>query len=313
MIAVGVGVLWGLLAGWLTLRQLCAASVRWYRSPDGDDRDLAPTATRPSHTPSHDSWSLPSCGATGATPSGRADGVGYPTVQSRRDPAGRLVSLVGSVVSAVGLVGRAMRRLVGRSPDPAADRRCGAVVVLAGVLVAVHPLLAVVPLAGATVGPALVERRRARQQISRVVDELPDVVDLLRLTTTAGLPVTAAVSAIGGRPGGVVGVALVRAAAQVARGGTTADTLASLLDALGPPIRPLVDALADHDRYGTALAPALDRLSVETRLQRRRQAEEAARRLPVSLLFPLVLTVLPAYVLLTIVPLLVGSFSSLHL
>jgi tight adherence protein C len=291
MIAIGVGVLWGLLAGWWTLRQLCAASVRWYRSPGDDDGSMAPAATRPSQD--------------GQIPSRLGERAA--------EPAGRLFSLVGPVASAVGLVGRTVRRLAGRPPDPAADRRCGVVVVVAVVLVAVHPLLAVVPLAGATVGPALVERRRARRQTSRVVDELPDVVDLLRLTTSAGLPVSAAVSAIGGRPGGVVGVTLVRAAAQVAHGGTTADTLASLLDALGPPIRPLVDALADHDRYGTALAPALDRLAVETRLQRRRQAEEAARRLPVSLLFPLVLTVLPAYVLLTIVPLLVGSFSSLHL
>ena len=42
-------------------------------------------------------------------------------------------------------------------------------------------------------------------------------------------------------------------------------------------------------------------------------AREAARRLPVSLLFPLVLTTLPAFVILTIVPLLVGSFRMLRL
>jgi pilus assembly protein TadC len=57
----------------------------------------------------------------------------------------------------------------------------------------------------------------------------------------------------------------------------------------------------------------LDRVSVDCRLRRRRAAEEAARRLPVTLLFPLVLTTLPAFALLTIVPLLVGSFSSLSL
>jgi tight adherence protein C len=160
--------------------------------------------------------------------------------------------------------------------------------------------------------PRFAARRQARRHVAAVVDELPDVVDLLRLTTSAGLPVTSAIRAIGGRPGGVIGATFVRASSRVAHGGTTADTLDVLHHDCGPAIRSLVDALADHDRYGTALGPVLDRLGLESRLNRRRQAEEAARRLPIALLFPLVLTVLPAFVLLTIIPLLAGSFSSLQ-
>jgi tight adherence protein C len=72
-----------------------------------------------------------------------------------------------------------------------------------------------------------------------------------------------------------------------------------------------VDALADHDRYGTPLRPTLERVAVEARMRRRRRAEEDARRLPVTLLFPLVLTTLPAFFLLAIVPLLVGSLGAI--
>jgi hypothetical protein len=103
------------------------------------------------------------------------------------------------------------------------------------------------------------------------------------------------------------------AGGQLARGAATADVLGTLFTLCGPASRPLVDALADHDRYGTPLGPVLDRVALDCRLRRRRTAEEAARRLPVTLLFPLVLTTLPAFALLTIVPLLVGSFSSLRL
>ncbi|MFP3901955.1 MAG: hypothetical protein ACLFXM_13965, partial [Acidimicrobiia bacterium] len=81
----------------------------------------------------------------------------------------------------------------------------------------------------------------------------------------------------------------------------------------GPALRPLVDALAQHDRYGGALRPALERVGIEARLRRRRAADEAARRLPVTLLFPLVLTTLPAFALLTVVPLLAGSLGSMSL
>ena len=171
------------------------------------------------------------------------------------------------------------------------------------------------PDSGGVVGArAHVDRRRARRaHEAAIADQLPDVVDLLALTTAAGLPITAALCAIGRRPGGPLGAALARAAAHIERGGTTAAALEPRRRRHGASTRPLVDALAAHDRYGTPLAPALERVAIESRLRRRRQAEEAARRLPVTLLFPLVLTTLPAFALLTVVPLLAGSFGSLSL
>jgi pilus assembly protein TadC len=109
-----------------------------------------------------------------------------------------------------------------------------------------------------------------------------------------------------------VGDALGAAAGHVRRGGTTAEAL-GLLSSAGPALRPLVEAMAQHDRYGSPLLPALERVAIEARARRRRRAEEAARRLPVTLLLPLVLTTFPAFVLLTVVPLLAGSLGSLSL
>jgi tight adherence protein C len=54
-------------------------------------------------------------------------------------------------------------------------------------------------------------------------------------------------------------------------------------------------------------------VGTEARLIRRRASEVAARRLPVQLLFPLVLCTLPAFGLLTVVPLLVSAFDTLSL
>ena len=157
------------------------------------------------------------------------------------------------------------------------------------------------------------DKRWARRRDRETVEQLPDVVDLLRLAALAGLPVASALSALGARPGGPVGEAMRKAASRLSRGATTGVVLQQMADDAGSPTRSLVDALVDHDRYGTPLGPVLDRLAVESRLRRRRQTEEAARRLPVLLLFPLVLTTLPAFVVLAVVPLLVGSFSSLSL
>ena len=77
--------------------------------------------------------------------------------------------------------------------------------------------------------------------------------------------------------------------------------------------RPLVAALVASDRYGAPLADNLARLADEVRRDRRRRAEEAARRVPVKLLFPLVTCVLPAFALLTVAPLLAGALRSLRL
>jgi Flp pilus assembly protein TadB len=194
----------------------------------------------------------------------------------------------------------------------AADRRTGVAALAGGALLPLSPPLAAAVVAGAVLIPVASARAARRRLHGDLDDQVPDVVDLLALTTAAGLPVSAALRAIGDRPGGPLGASLSEAASRVTLGGTTAEAL-DVLARAGPPVRPLVDALAQHDRYGTPLLPALDRVAIEARARRRRRAEEAARRLPVTLLFPLVLTTLPAFVLLTVVPLLAGSLGSLSL
>ena len=59
--------------------------------------------------------------------------------------------------------------------------------------------------------------------------------------------------------------------------GALADALDELAHQLGPPARPVVDALVSADRYGHPLGPALERLADHVRAERRRQAEADAR------------------------------------
>ncbi|MDD9368509.1 MAG: type II secretion system F family protein [Acidimicrobiales bacterium] len=194
--------------------------------------------------------------------------------------------------------------------EGAADRRIGWAALASSLLLLVAPALAAAPVTWAVAAPVLAARRGHARHDAALADQLPDVVDLLALTAAAGLPVAAALVAVGRRPGGPLGVGLGRAGAHVRHGGSTAEALAQLA-ATGAAVRPLVDALVQHDRYGTPLLPALERVGIEARANRRRRSEEAARRLPVTLLFPLVLTTFPAFVLLTVVPLLAGSLGSL--
>ena len=61
------------------------------------------------------------------------------------------------------------------------------------------------------------------------------------------------------------------------------------------------------------MSAGLERLADEVRRQRRHRAEEAARRVPVKLLFPLVCCTLPALALLTVAPLVASAVRSLRL
>ena len=75
-----------------------------------------------------------------------------------------------------------------------------------------------------------------------------------------------------------------------------------------PDVRAVFDALALAVALGTALQPTLLRLSGEARTRDARSAATHARTIPVRLIFPLVLLVLPAFVLLTVVPALVAGW-----
>ncbi|MET0729293.1 MAG: type II secretion system F family protein [Acidimicrobiales bacterium] len=208
-------------------------------------------------------------------------------------------------------LGRAVATRAGTAASPAMARRIGRTVVAGAVAAVVAPPLALLVVGGTWLRArtASVQARRARAR--QVAAQLPDAVDLLQLCNGAGLSLPLAHDRIAGRMPAPVGEALRRARAAAAGGRPRADALQECLAPLGDRALALAQVLADHLRYGTPLGPALERLSLELRLDRRRRAELEVRKVPVRLLGPLVTCILPAFALLTVVPLLVVSLQSL--
>ena len=91
-------------------------------------------------------------------------------------------------------------------------------------------------------------------------------------------------------------------AQQISHGNRFSESVTALLGSIGPPVFPLVEALLSVDRDGQSIANVLDRLSSESRVQRRRQLDADIRRLPVRLTIPLACCILPSFVLLGVVP-----------
>jgi Flp pilus assembly protein TadB len=142
--------------------------------------------------------------------------------------------------------------------------------------------------------------------------ELSEAIDLFALAVRSGLTIDAALRAVAERATGDVGVALRVVVARVEAGARLADELRDLPGRLGERVRPLVVVLLSALHDGAPIAATLERLADDARRERRAQAQERARKMPVLLLFPLVICVLPAFVLLAIAPVLVDAFASLH-
>lgn len=200
-----------------------------------------------------------------------------------------------------------------RVPAPAGParqrlRRVGALVAVA--LVVAPPLVVlIVTIAWLQSRYTALGHKRALERA--ITQSLPDAVDLLLLSTSAGRSLSIAHPAVAPRLPPPLGEALRVAAVEADQGRPRADALVDALAPLGDRALGLGHALADHLRYGVPLAPTLERLGSELRVDRRRRAEQEARRVPVRLLGPLVACVLPAFALLTVVPLLAASLRAL--
>jgi tight adherence protein C len=171
--------------------------------------------------------------------------------------------------------------------------------------------------AGAAAGACAVElaRRRYRRAFVHrraIAAALPDAIEFLVLLVHAGLSPTQAVLDAAQRAPLATRAGFAATAHRLQRGQGLAEALSGLVDELGPAARPIADGIAAAERYGLPLAPLLDTLSHQAHASRRRLAEAEARRLPVRLSFPLVVCTLPSFVLLAVVPAVMGTISSLR-
>ncbi|MDE0267470.1 MAG: type II secretion system F family protein [Acidimicrobiaceae bacterium] len=158
-------------------------------------------------------------------------------------------------------------------------------------------------------------RRSKRLKLHEMLVErgLPEVVDLLALIVAAGIPTITAFSVIAARTPEPFRSELAEMVQRFTAGEPFVESLRRLHTSLGNGVASLVHAISAAEIDGVPLRPALERVSSEAHRRRRVRAEEAARRVPVFMLFPLVFCILPAFCLLTIVPLLLGAAADLHL
>lgn len=143
--------------------------------------------------------------------------------------------------------------------------------------------------------------------------EVPELIDLFLLAAAAGHGPAAALDVVAERAPEGVGPVVGAARERLHRGLPLAEAFEHLRTDLGPEADGLVSSLTQAHVTGAPLLPLLEAAARAARDRRHRGVQEAARRLPVALLFPLVACTLPAAVLLAVVPVLAVSLRSLSL
>ena len=137
----------------------------------------------------------------------------------------------------------------------------------------------------------------------RLAEGIPDLLDVLATSVTAGLSPRLALDRAPQVISGPVGEVLTGIRRQVALGTSWAYALDHAASTLGvEELHRLALTLSRAERLGSPVAERLRDLAVEVRAERRARREEQARRAPIQMLFPLVFLILPAFVLAAVVP-----------
>ncbi len=151
--------------------------------------------------------------------------------------------------------------------------------------------------------------RRMRQRERQITRALPDALDLMVVCLESGLGLNATVQKVGDERStvdDVLGAEFAEVSSDLRNGRPRADALRALGARNGSDdLKALVGIVVQSDKLGASMSKTLRTHADLLRTRRRQRAEEAARKLPIKVLFPLALCILPALFTVTLGPALI--------
>ncbi|MGH7934189.1 MAG: type II secretion system F family protein [Candidatus Binataceae bacterium] len=165
-------------------------------------------------------------------------------------------------------------------------------------------------------GPTYYLKRRAGQRQKAISRQLSDVLDLLVVCVDAGLGLFEAIKVVGDETehhGQEIGTELSLLSGEVAAGASLGQALRNLAERTAvEDVKPLAATLIQSEQLGASIGPALRSSSDAMRSKRRLKAEEAAQKSTIKILFPLVLFILPAMLIVIIAPAIIQAMRTLN-
>lgn len=160
--------------------------------------------------------------------------------------------------------------------------------------------------------PASMIRTRGQRRLDRIDRGLPELIDVLIVTIEAGLGFGGSLQLVANRFEGPLGDELRLTLQEQTMGLSTEAALQNMLTRCDTPsVRSFIRAVVQGDSLGVSIGALLRNVASETRKRRRALARERAQRAPLKLLFPLVLLIFPALLLVLMFPAAYGIVQAL--
>jgi tight adherence protein C len=160
---------------------------------------------------------------------------------------------------------------------------------------------------GATVlayfAPDLLLHSRGQERREAIKKSLPDTLDQMTIAVEAGLGFDTAMGRAARSGVGPLAEELVRTLQEVQIGVARAKAMRNLADRTEQEdLRHFVLAVVQAEAYGIPIADVLRTQAAEQRVKRRQRAEEQAMKIPVKIIFPLILCILPTLFIVVLGP-----------
>lgn len=143
--------------------------------------------------------------------------------------------------------------------------------------------------------PDIVLYQAAYNRSDQMRRELPDALDLLVVSVEAGLGFDAALAQVARNTHGPLADELFRVLQEMQIGTGRSDAMRALGERTDvADLRGFVTSMVQADAFGIPVANVLRVQAREMRIKRSQRAEEAAQKVPVKILFPLIFCIMPA-------------------
>jgi tight adherence protein C len=149
-------------------------------------------------------------------------------------------------------------------------------------------------------------KRRGRNRMRAITIGLPDSLDLMVVCLESGLGLNATIARVGEERSAMkdaLGQEFAIVSLELREGRSREEALRALGERNGvEDLKSLSALIIQSDRLGASMAKTLRSHADVLRTKRRQRAEEAARKLPIKMLFPLALLILPPLFVMTCGP-----------
>ena len=157
------------------------------------------------------------------------------------------------------------------------------------------------------------KKRIATKHDRAIIEAFPECIDLFIAALRAGYSPSQGINFLGRHAPRVLRPNFIAASRRIDEGERFVDSIRLLQSDIGAVSQSMCEVLISGDRLGIPVENLLFQLANEARLNRRRHAETEARQLPIRLSLPLVMCILPSFVILIIVPTIAGTLSQLNI